>query len=208
MVATTQRFATDAGLEILRAGGTAADAAIAAAAALAVTEPMMTGPGGDCFALFYDAATRKVTALNGSGRAPAALTSRSGAVARTDLDGAGRRAHGDRARRGRRVDDLSARHGRLPVAACSSPRSDSRGWLRGWPVGPGHFWESASARLIDKPGHGAGLLVDGRAVRAGETFRNPALARTLREIAKGGKDAFYRGPIAEAIVGAVKPQAA
>src|SRR5262252_4412610 len=74
MVATSQRFASDAGVAILREGGNAADAAVAAAAALNLTEPMSTGLGGDMFALFYDAATRKVTALNGSGRAPAALS--------------------------------------------------------------------------------------------------------------------------------------
>ena len=74
MIAASQPLAVAAGLEILAAGGNAADAAVATAAALNVTEPTSTGIGGDCFALFYDAATRRITALNGSGRAPAALT--------------------------------------------------------------------------------------------------------------------------------------
>ena len=74
MVATSQPLATAAGLRVLQAGGTAADAAVAAAAALNVTEPTSTGIGGDCFALYYEVATRQVYALNGSGRAPAALT--------------------------------------------------------------------------------------------------------------------------------------
>src|SRR5215813_12055318 len=73
-VASSQRAATAAGVDILRAGGNAADAAVAVAAALAVTEPTSTGLGGDCFALHFEAATRGITALNGSGRAPARLT--------------------------------------------------------------------------------------------------------------------------------------
>src|SRR5512140_2287105 len=74
MVAASQPLAAMAGVDILKQGGNAADAAVAVAAALNVTEPTSTGLGGDCFALFFDAGTREVTALNGSGRAPAALT--------------------------------------------------------------------------------------------------------------------------------------
>jgi gamma-glutamyltranspeptidase/glutathione hydrolase len=74
MVASSQPLATAAGLEILSRGGNAADAAVATAAALNVTEPTSTGLGGDMFALFYEAVTGQVTALNGSGRAPASLT--------------------------------------------------------------------------------------------------------------------------------------
>ena len=74
MVASSQSLATAAGLEILASGGNAADAAVATAAALNVTEPTSTGIGGDMFALFYEAETGVITALNGSGRAPASLT--------------------------------------------------------------------------------------------------------------------------------------
>src|SRR5512139_3726560 len=74
MVAASQPLAVAAGLEVLAQGGNAADAAVATAAAINVTEPTSTGIGGDCFALFYDAQTKTVTALNGSGRAPAGLT--------------------------------------------------------------------------------------------------------------------------------------
>ncbi|HEY6043229.1 MAG TPA: gamma-glutamyltransferase, partial [Anaerolineae bacterium] len=74
MVAASQPLAAMAGVRILMQGGNAADAAVGTAAALNVTEPTSTGLGGDCFALFYDAKTRNITALNGSGRTPAALT--------------------------------------------------------------------------------------------------------------------------------------
>src|SRR5258705_13739489 len=74
MVACSQPLASQAGLSILMKGGNAADAAVAMAAALNVTEPASTGLGGDCFALFYDAKTKKISALNGSGRAPAGLS--------------------------------------------------------------------------------------------------------------------------------------
>src|SRR5512145_634102 len=74
IVAASQPLAAAAGVEILAQGGTAADAAVATAATLNVTEPTSTGIGGDCFALYYDASTRQVSALNGSGRCPQALS--------------------------------------------------------------------------------------------------------------------------------------
>ena len=85
MVATSQPLAAQAGLEILMQGGSAADAAVATAAMLNVVEPISTGVGGDCFALYFEAGTGQVTALNGSGRAPAALT-----LARLAREGFGR----------------------------------------------------------------------------------------------------------------------
>ena len=132
------------GIEILRAGGNAADAAVAVAAALAVTEPTSTGLGGDCFALFFDAATQRLTALNGSGRAPARLT----------LDVVRRRApprlaaHGHRARGVRRL----VRPPRRATAACRwrrCSRRPSRSPRTASPVGAitAHFWGVGLERL-------------------------------------------------------------
>jgi len=224
MVAASQPLAVAAGLEILAAGGNAADAAVATAAALNVTEPTSTGLGGDCFALFYDAATRQVNALNGSGRAPAGLTlerlQREGFGIGPDVAG----AHG-RAPLPPSVPvplppyhpytitvpgacagwcDLIARHGRLPLATVLAPAI--RLAEDGFPVAPitaYHWARGVEQQLRHAPG-GLELTIDGRAPRPGEIFRNPGLARTLRAVAEGGKQAFYEGPIAEAIASAVQ----
>lgn len=214
MVASSQPLATQAGLSILMQGGNAADAAVATAAALNVTEPTSTGIGGDMFALYYDARTQAVTALNGSGRAPAALT----------ID----RIRHDFASYTNEIDstfeipdsihphnitipgacagwfDLIARHGSLPMDAILAPAI--RLAEEGFPVAPltSHFWElGAETRL--KPGNrGLDMLIDGRSPKAGERFRNPNLAHTFRTIAQGGKAAYYQGEIAQKIVAAVQ----
>jgi gamma-glutamyltranspeptidase / glutathione hydrolase len=199
MVASSQRAATDAGVAILGAGGNAADAAVAVAAALNVTEPVSTGIGGDCFALYYDAQTREVTALNGSGRAPARLTLEllrgQGLAELPPYHGHTVTVPGACAG----WFDLIARHGTLPMAAILAPAIELA--EAGFAVGEvaAHFWaegltRQAGAANLDE------LSIAGRAPRAGETFRNPGLARTLRAIAEGGPDAFYRGAIAAAIV--------
>lgn len=203
MVATSQPLAVAAGLHILERGGNAADAAIATAAALSVTEPTSTGIGGDCFALFYDASTRRVTALNGSGRAPAALT-----LERLQREGftsslppfhpytitvpgacAG-------------WCDLLDRHGTLSLGEVLAPAI--RLAEEGFPVSPitAHFWQQAESQLRQAL-NGQELLIDGRAPRPAEIFRNPGLAETLRRVAEGGKKAFYEGEIADAIVATV-----
>ncbi len=200
MVAASQPLAVAAGLEILAAGGNAADAAVATTAALNVTEPTSTGIGGDCFALFYDAATRQVSALNGSGRAPAALT-----LERLAREGFGRElppyhpyavtVPGACAG----WCDLAERCGRLPMSTILSPAI--RLAEDGFPVAPitaYHWARGAEKQLRQAPG-GLELTIDGRAPRPGEIFRNPGLARTLRAVAEGGKAAFYEGRIAEAI---------
>lgn len=195
MVATSQRPATEAGLAALAAGGTAADAAVAAAAALAVTEPTSTGIGGDCFALYFDAASRQVTALNGSGRAPAALT-----LERVAGRFAAQHAH--------TVTvpgacagwfDLIEHHGRLPMTTLVAPAIALA--EEGFEVAPitAHYWKLSEPLLQAAP-NGRELTCAGRAPAAGERFRNPGMARTLRLIAAGGPQAFYRGPIAGAIL--------
>ncbi len=205
MVATSQPLAVAAGLRILANGGNAADAAVATAAALAVTEPCSTGIGGDCFALFYDAASGSIEALNGSGRAPAALT-----LERAAADGLGdaipwHHAHAvtvPGACAG--WCDTVERHGSLSLADVLAPAI--RLAEDGFPVAPiaGKQWElGASIQLSRQPG-GEQLLVDGRAPRPGEIFRNPGMARTLRGVAEGGRKYFYEGKPARAIAAAVQ----
>jgi len=199
MVAASQPLAVAAGLEVLAAGGNAADAAVATAAALNVTEPTSTGIGGDCFALFYDAQTGHISALNGSGRAPADLT-----LERLAAEGL---AHELPPYHAHTVTvpgacagwcDLIEWHGRLSLARILAPAI--RLAEEGFPVAPltAYFWQRGAERLRTAPG-GLALTLDGRGPHAGELFRNPGLARTLRAVAEGGKRAYYEGPIAEAI---------
>lgn len=201
LVATSQPLATAAGLEILARGGNAADAAVAAAAALNVTEPTSTGLGGDMFALFYNAQTRQVTALNGSGCAPAGLT-----LERIQSEGLG---SGLPPFHPYTVTvpgacagwcDLVERHGALSMAEILAPAI--RLAEEGFPVAPltSYFWGRGAERQLKTAPNGHELTIEGRGPRPGETFRNPGLARTLRTIAEGGKAAFYQGEIGEAIV--------
>lgn len=206
LVAASQPLAAQAGVEMLRRGGTAADAAVATAAALAVVEPPATGIGGDCFALAYDAATRRVSALNGSGRAPAALSIR--ALEEHDVIAAGDATATIPQRSPHAVTvpgaiagwfDTLARHGRMTLAEVLQPAI--RLAEDGFPVSPviAGYWAELAPAMLPQPNFGE-LLIDGRAPRAGETWRNPGLARVLREVAEGGPEAFYRGPAADAIV--------
>ncbi len=205
MVATSQPLAVAAGLELLAQGGNAADAAVATAAALNVTEPTSTGIGGDCFALYYDAATRQVSALNGSGRAPTALT-----LARLQQEGlAGElpplhpytiTVPGACAG----WCDLVEYHGRFPIGQVLDPAI--RLALEGFPVAPitAYFWQRGLERQLRQAPGGMELTVDGHSPKAGEVFRNPGLARTLTKVAEGGKTAFYQGEIAHAIADTVQ----
>ncbi len=205
MVATSQPLAVAAGLEILAQGGSAADAAVAVAAALNVTEPTSTGIGGDVFALYYEAASRRVYALNGSGRAPKALTLER--LRREGLDKELPPFHpytitvpGACAA----WCDLVERFGRLSMDRVLAPAI--RLAEEGFPVAPitAYFWARGVERQLRHAVNGLELTLEGRAPRPGEVFRNPGLARTFRLVAEQGKAAFYQGPIAEAIVAVVQ----
>ncbi|MDF2773874.1 MAG: putative gamma-glutamyltranspeptidase [Geminicoccaceae bacterium] len=199
MVATSQRRASEVGAAVLRNGGTAADACVAMDAMLHVTEPTSTGLGGDMFALHFEARTGKVTALNGSGRAPLGRTLAD--VAR-DERGQIPQLHGDAVT----VPgvcagwfDLIARHGTMPISEVLVPAIETA--ESGFEVGPitAAAWERNLGQLRSRE-----LTLDGRAPRAGEVFRNPGLARVLERIGVNGRSAFYEGPVAEAIASAAR----
>lgn len=205
LVASSQPLASQAGIDILALGGNAADAAVATAAALNVTEPTSTGIGGDCFALYFDAATQAISALNGSGRAPAALT-----LDRVQADGF---SAGLPPFHAHTVTvpgacagwaDLIQRHGTLPLPIVLAPAI--RLAEDGFPVAPitSYFWQRGAERQLREAPNGSELMIHGRGPRAGELFRNPGLARTFRAIGKYGVHAFYQGEIAEAMVEVVQ----
>jgi gamma-glutamyltranspeptidase/glutathione hydrolase len=177
---------------------------VAAGAALNVTEPTSTGIGGDMFALYYSADTKRVTALNGSGRAPSALT----------LERLKREGHSTLepfhaytvtipgACAG--WSDLIGKHGSLSMSEILAPAI--RLAEEGFPVAPvtSHFWKRGAQRQLKTAPNGRELTIDGRGPEPGEIFRNPGLARTFRMVAEGGVQAFYQGVIAESIVGVLK----
>ena len=205
MVAASNPLAAQAGLHTLRQGGNAADAAVATAAVLNVTEPASTGIGGDCFALYFDARTRQITALNGSGRAPMALQPET-------LRAAGHTEMPERSAHAITVPgaaagwhDLLRRHGSMTLA---DVLADAIHYAAdGFPVHPvfAAGWQAAEMLLRHSP-HTEDYLPGGRAPQAGEIVRLPGLARTLRMVAEGGPEAFYTGPIADAIVATVQEQ--
>lgn len=208
MVAASQPLAVMAGVRTLMQGGNAADAAVAVAAALNVTEPTSTGLGGDCFALFYDSKTHAVTALNGSGRAPSALTI--DLVRQQNLELPDHHFSDPFHAHCVTVPgacagwcDFVERHGTWPMKRILEPAIMLA--EEGFPVAPAtaHYWQLSEEKLRSALG-GEALLSDGRAPRASEVFRNPGLARTLRAIAEGGKAAFYRGEIGATIAHAVQ----
>jgi gamma-glutamyltranspeptidase/glutathione hydrolase len=200
MVASSQPLASMAGLGILQAGGNAADAAVATAAALNVTEPCSTGIGGDCFCLYYDAEKGRVLGLNGSGRAPAALTP--GLLNDLGYDAMPRNGVHTVTVPGAAAGwaDTLDRFGSMGLGEVLERAIGLA--ENGFPVAPitARAWGLGVSKLKSGP-HAEEMLIDGRAPGAGEIMRNPTLARTFRTLAEYGKPGFYEGRIAEAIVG-------
>ncbi len=213
VAAASQPLAALAGLDMLRAGGNAADAAVAMAAALNVVEPFSTGVGGDCFALYWDAATRRVYALNGSG--PAAKNASIEEVRRMGYEQMPRFMGQSVSVPGTVAGwtALLERFGTLPLAEVLAPAI--RYALEGYPLTEwiGSGWELMASRLLresvdeSQPRHlqrsgppqpsGHEFLVEGHAPRVGDVVTLPTLGETLRRIAKEGKDYIYEGEFAE-----------
>ena len=199
LIATSQPLASAAGLRVLQEGGNAIDAAVTAAAVLSVVEPTMNGIGGDLFAIVYNGRTKTIHGLNASGRAPAAATP----------DEFRRRKLDDIPYRGELavsvpgvVDgwhELLSKHGTITFERALAP---AIGYAKeGFAVSEiiAYQWKDVEGVLARDPAAASTYLIDRRAPAMGEIFRNPALAATLEQLARGGRDAFYRGPIAAAI---------
>ncbi len=206
MVATSQPLATQIGLDILKRGGNAIDAAIAANAALGLMEPTGNGMGGDLFAIVWDAKTGKLYGYNGSGHSPKSLSlewfkqhgySKVPAYGPLPVTTPGT------------VDGWFALHdrfGKLPMKSVLAP---AIGYARdGFPLSAliAWYWDLSVPRLSKYPGFSEQFTIDGHAPAKGEIWKNPNLANTLEAIGKGGRDAFYKGAIAHTIADYIKAQ--
>jgi len=204
MACTSHPYATLAALDVLRSGGNAMDAAVTAAAVLAVVEPMSTGIGGDVFCLYAPKGSSRIVAYNGSGRAPAKAKSqwfRDHGIERIGTESphsvtvpgtidAWCRLAADHGTRG--IDELLA-----PAIRYAE---------KGYTVHPvvHEMWAHSVGRLMRDANARRILLVDGRAPALGSVHTQPLLAKTLREVAARGRDGFYTGRVAEDIVGYLK----
>ena len=203
MAATSQPLVSQVALDILKRGGTAVDAAIAANAALGLMEPISNGVGGDLFAIVWDAKTKKLYGFNGSGRSPQSLTLAKLRAELAKLDSKTIPKTGPLpVSVPGAVDgwfELHAKFGKLPMKELLQPAiSYAR---NGFPVTEviAEGW-SRNARVLSKyPNFPQVYMPNGRTPAKGEIFRNPQLADTLSAIANGGRDAFYRGDIARRI---------
>ena len=200
IVATSQTLASQAGAQILARGGSAIDAAIAANATLGVVEPMMNGIGGDLFAIYWDARTGKLTGINASGWAPKGLT----------IDFLKSQGSEKMPNRGIQsvtvpgaVDGWAKLHGRfgkLPWRDLFQPAIYYA--EHGYPVTEmiQQDWQLNVAKLAADENARRIFLHDGKEPQLGEVFRDAQMAAALQLLASGGRDAFYRGPIAQAIL--------
>jgi gamma-glutamyltranspeptidase/glutathione hydrolase len=200
MVATSHPLAALTAVDTLRAGGTAADAAVAACALLGVIEPQSTGIGGDCFALYQPGGEGKITAYNGSGRAPMAakpewyLERKIHAVPLTSAHAVSIPGAVDA------WDVILRDHGKLGLDALLQPAIKAA--EEGYVVAPriAFDWKNQFEKLKNGTNTGRYLLPHGKPAVAGDVIHQPELGKTLRAIAKNGRDAFYSGEIAADMV--------
>lgn len=206
LACTSHPLATQAALDVMKAGGSAVDAAIAANACLGLMEPTGCGVGGDLFAIVWDPVTKKLHGLNASGRSPYGLT----------LEALRKLGHTNMPSYGPlpvtvpgAVDGWFALHGkfgRVPMATNLAP---AIAYARdGFPLSEviAEGWERNVAILAKYPNVTNLWAPGGRAPRKGERFQNPQLAATLTRIATGGRDAFYRSDIAQTICTFIQEQ--
>ncbi len=200
MVCTSHPLAAQIGLDVLKAGGNAVDAAVAASAAMGLMEPTSCGIGGDLFAIVYDAKTRQLHGLNASGPAPKNATLQYFRDKKLD-------AIPERGPLSWSVpgcvggwDELRRKFGTKDLKELLAPTI--RYAEAGVPVPEviAGYWQASERILSRDPGLREAFLVDGRAPRAGEVFKNPHLAKSYKLIAERGRDGFYQGDIAQAIV--------
>jgi gamma-glutamyltranspeptidase/glutathione hydrolase len=204
IAATSQPLATNAALQVLQHGGNAIDAAVTAAAVLSVVEPMMTGIGGDMFALIWSAKEKHLVALNASGRAGSLMT----------RDALLKRGHTRMPSRGPETitvpgalagwNELLTKYGTITLAQALQPAIDYA--EHGYPVTPviSGDWAPEQKLLANDEGGRTTFLIDGHTPAPGEWFRNPDLANTYREIAREGSGAFYGGALGQRIVQRVR----
>jgi len=198
IVAAPQFLASQAGVRILEQGGNAIDAAIAANALVGLTQPYVNGIGGDLFAIYYEAKTGKLYGLNASGWTPKALTIeylKSKNIEKLDPVGVhtitvpGAVAG---------WDALRKRFGTMPFSKLLAPTI----WYAengfAFPEWGARSW--LSQKLMKQPGYANTYSPSGKRPEVGDTFKNPALAESLRQIAANGKDAYYKGSIASNLV--------
>ncbi len=201
MVCASHPLAAQIGLDVLKAGGNAVDAAVAASAALGLMEPTSCGIGGDLFAIVYDAKTKKLHGLNASGPAP------KNATLKVFQD----QKLGFIPERGplswsvpgcvEGWDQLRRKFGTRDFKDLLAPTI--RYAEEGVPVPEviAGYWKASEKMLAKDAGLRETFLIDGRAPRAGEVFKNPNLAKSYKLIAEQGRDGYYKGDIAKAIVG-------